>query len=402
MSQLVLFTNGYPFGNGETFIGNEITYLSKSFSKVLIVSIFDNTIINAESRISTDIRNIEIVKCPTPHHKILYRVLGLRFLFSYIKIEKPKKMLSSLFVIGRLRYSFIKIKKSINSFIVEDTISYSYWLTLSPLSIWAKERNKKIMKCISRAHGHDLYTEMHPWNFEPIKRKCLSEIDTIYPCSEYGCQYIEKKYNIVKKNINMFLSKLGTNDYGKKDYIINEYTTTFVTCSTNAPVKNIPFFAKAFSTLSKRNQKINWCCIGFEPNEEIKMILNNNNAHKNCIFTGKLSNCDVINYYINHNITYFVNVSKSEGIPVSIMEAQSFGIPVIASNVGGTSEIVDNNNGFLFDANISIDDFVNLLEKAINISENEYRLKRELSRKTWEEKSSADKNYTEFIKMIKG
>ena len=32
----------------------------------------------------------------------------------------------------------------------------------------------------------------------------------------------------------------------------------------------------------------------------------------------------------------FLNVSSSEGVPVSIIEAMSFGIPCIATNVGGT------------------------------------------------------------------
>ena len=31
------------------------------------------------------------------------------------------------------------------------------------------------------------------------------------------------------------------------------------------------------------------------------------------------------------------------------MEAMAYSIPVIASNVGGTKEIVNNNNGFLID-----------------------------------------------------
>lgn len=42
-------------------------------------------------------------------------------------------------------------------------------------------------------------------------------------------------------------------------------------------------------------------------------------------------------------------MSDSEGIPVSIMEAMSFGIPVIARNVGGMSEIVNEENGLLLE-----------------------------------------------------
>ena len=35
-----------------------------------------------------------------------------------------------------------------------------------------------------------------------------------------------------------------------------------------------------------------------------------------------------------------LNTSSSEGVPVSIMEAYSHGIPVVATDVGGNSEIV--------------------------------------------------------------
>lgn len=38
----------------------------------------------------------------------------------------------------------------------------------------------------------------------------------------------------------------------------------------------------------------------------------------------------------------FVNPSYSEGLPTSIIEAASFSLPIIATNVGGTSEIIEN------------------------------------------------------------
>jgi glycosyltransferase involved in cell wall biosynthesis len=37
----------------------------------------------------------------------------------------------------------------------------------------------------------------------------------------------------------------------------------------------------------------------------------------------------------------FVNPSYSEGLPTSVMEAASVGLPVIATDVGGTREIVE-------------------------------------------------------------
>ena len=63
---------------------------------------------------------------------------------------------------------------------------------------------------------------------------------------------------------------------------------------------------------------------------------------------GELTSTDIYKLYKENSYHIFVNVSESEGIPVSIMEASSFGIPVIATNVGGVGEIVENGyNGLL-------------------------------------------------------
>ena len=45
----------------------------------------------------------------------------------------------------------------------------------------------------------------------------------------------------------------------------------------------------------------------------------------------------------------FINVSESEGFQVSIKEALSCGLLIIATNVGGISEIVDAHVGILID-----------------------------------------------------
>ena len=57
-------------------------------------------------------------------------------------------------------------------------------------------------------------------------------------------------------------------------------------------------------------------------------------------FAGKIGNAELMEKYKTEHIDLFVNTSDSEGIPVSIMEAQQFGIPAIARNVGGNSEII--------------------------------------------------------------
>jgi colanic acid/amylovoran biosynthesis glycosyltransferase len=116
-------------------------------------------------------------------------------------------------------------------------------------------------------------------------------------------------------------------------------------------------------------------------------------------FLGFLRNKDIYNFYKNNNVDVFINVSESEGVPVSIMEAMSCHIPIIASNIGGVSDmIINNKNGILMSNNADLNEISNALTKIeffknFNTRKNSYQLY--LSR------YNAKKNYNEFINEIK-
>lgn len=66
----------------------------------------------------------------------------------------------------------------------------------------------------------------------------------------------------------------------------------------------------------------------------------------NVFFLGNLTNAGAYCEYVD----IFLLTSNYEGLPIVVLEAMSFGKPVVASNVGGISEIVVNNeNGFTID-----------------------------------------------------
>ena len=63
------------------------------------------------------------------------------------------------------------------------------------------------------------------------------------------------------------------------------------------------------------------------------------NVRSSIKFTGPVSRDAVVN--LLKEATVFINPSYSEGLPTSVMEASAMGVPVVATNVGGTVELID-------------------------------------------------------------
>lgn len=74
-----------------------------------------------------------------------------------------------------------------------------------------------------------------------------------------------------------------------------------------------------------------------------------------CFFLGNLDHHKLLEKYKNNKIDIVIisSVSKDipEGIPVSLMEAMSYEIPVIATDCGGIKELVDGQTGILVNQN---------------------------------------------------
>ena len=94
-------------------------------------------------------------------------------------------------------------------------------------------------------------------------------------------------------------------------------------------------------------------------------------------------------------------MSESEGIPVSIMEALSFGIPCIATDVGGTREIVvSGNNGWLLGEDYAVEAVAEIIRNYYTFTAEKTAQLRNNARLFWEQKYDADINYRKFIKEL--
>jgi glycosyltransferase involved in cell wall biosynthesis len=101
----------------------------------------------------------------------------------------------------------------------------------------------------------------------------------------------------------------------------------------------------AFDTLPE-NYKLLLCGSGTNSDEFIAFARKTaTRRHRDISFLGETS--DIFGLYRRSDI--FVLSSKFEALPLSIIEAMSFKLPVVASNVGGVNElVVDQCTGYLF------------------------------------------------------
>jgi glycosyltransferase involved in cell wall biosynthesis len=120
-------------------------------------------------------------------------------------------------------------------------------------------------------------------------------------------------------------------------------------------------------------------------------------AHKNVRFLG-LKNKNEIRTILSKT-KIFVNPSYSEGLPTSVLEAGAMGLAVVATDVGGTSEIINSKTGWLYKPK----DVETLKKKITSILKNpKEKMKRSKKlRKHIVENFDWDKTAKKFMEVLK-
>ena len=107
-------------------------------------------------------------------------------------------------------------------------------------------------------------------------------------------------------------------------------------------------------------------------------------------------------FYADNHPVLFINLSYVEGIPVSIMEAFSYGIPALATDVGATKELVKNqNNGYLIKRDYMIGEVSDTINRYLALSDAEINQYRENAERTWE-REYQEENFTSFVEALLG
>lgn len=406
---LFIFTNTYPYGDvvGEqTFLTGEIKILSKYFERIILVPQNElRNLLPLQKGVEVDVgfaKKFTLVKrifaiLPSLFSRDLYMDiwdnLPVSFTFGYLK-----KLF--FFISGaRLTQQWLESRLRQGDISDSNVICYSYWFTEIAMGLgWVKSKFPKL-RIVSRAHGYDLYEELYkPW---PLRSQSISLIDGLYADSDIGINYLREKYPQYTEKYSSAL--LGVPDVGGRSNPSQDGILRIASCSTINPIKRLDLLFKgvAIAAQMRKDQKIEWTHFGGGSERQffIDRIAREFPANAKGFFPGYQTQQHLIQTYLTQPVDVFVNVSSTEGTPVSIMEAISCGIPVIATAVGGNVEIVNETNGFLLGKDPTPQEIAETLFKVCDQHE-QMPKKRQGSIDMWLERYNETKNFEEFARTL--
>lgn len=409
MKNLFLITTGFPYPaiSMETYLETETQYYDE-FDSVTVLAMGVRKKNVAQKR---EIKGKNVNVYPIIFaSKIFYILNGVVAFFDPIfykeisKLVKEKRLsvqrlIRLIIYVSRSNSDCKKIVKALGlrkDKKIKDAVLYSYRFEYQPYVMCLLKKYFDNPKLVSRAHGYDLYEERNSDSYIPMRQYLLEELDDVYLISDDGKNYLKDKFPQYEDKLKV--SRLGTLDKGLAPHDSDKKTFKIVSCSNTVPVKRVDLIIDALSQIT--SIPVEWVHFGGGALlEEMKTLATKKlGANISCTFKGKAENKSILKYYASEDIDMFINLSESEGIPVSIMEAMSFGIPCIATDVGGTREIVkDHENGFLMRDGYKTKDVAEIIRNFASMPTESVEGYRHNARELWNTHYNAEENYKKFV-----
>jgi len=173
--------------------------------------------------------------------------------------------------------------------------------------------------------------------------------------SEHGkkelFKIVDKKYQEKIKVIHMGVKTL----LGIKNFSKNKKTFIMVTPANLLEVKGHKYLIEACANLLKQEIK-NFQCIFFGEGilkNELENLIKEKGGTTYVKIAGAIPHEKLMEMYQNKKIDLVIlpsittNKDEHEGIPVSLMEAMAYGIPVISTDTGGIPELLSGRAGIM-------------------------------------------------------
>ncbi|WP_161924593.1 glycosyltransferase [Actinomyces sp. 432] len=407
---LVVFTDNYPFDVGEEFFEQEISYLAERFAEVWVVPMRAGVGASKTRKLP---ENVSAVLLPLADGRSWKQRLPRhmpRLIAGPGRIELGNTRRSAACAVRELHFAvdvlhrfelFTRARLYRERLAGRPLVAYGYWLYYGAgMAQMLRATHDAPVAAVSRAHAYDVNESYKPQGHLPARRRLVGGLDEVYPISHYAASFLTPYLGAGTANLQ--IRHLGVPAGGRGD--CSREPIHIVSCSHLAPYKRVDRIADAVGALSGRGLQVRWTHIGERDEARLSSIRQYTATvapGAQVEFMGYQPNSRIRSLLEAGGFTVLVNSSSGEGVPVSIMEAMAAGLPVVATDVGGTKEIVhDGVNGRLVPADATGDDLADAIAGVAGASASDFARMREQAVRTWDEEFNADRQYSDMAERL--
>lgn len=351
---LILLTSRYPYAPGEEFVRAELPYLAEAFAGVTILPCLRIPNFDIDRPPPRELP--EGVELAAPETSIIQRRWqepafrsGLHLLHGRLLVD----LFADVFAFHEKRGSgqgallggavtcaiVLRALRDLVQRLNVPVALYSYWLTGAAWAAGLVDAEVRV----ARAHGFDLYNTRPGAMQDARQARIIRRLNKVYAVSADGASHLQERHPALKNRIRV--ARLGVHapqegQQGSPDGVLR-----VVSCSSVSNIKRVPLVAAA---LRRCTRPTHWTHLGDGPEMDlVRAVCSEMPPHVTVSLPGAVRHEEVLRFFSQEKCDLFINLSESEGLPVSIMEALSAGVPVIATDVGGVRELVCEKTGAL-------------------------------------------------------
>ena len=495
---LVLFSNTFPYGKGETFLADELPFVAAKFGRVIIYPLFkaeEANLPTQQNRLQQLPANVEVEEpilnfIDKNRRELLEsgifnlspftlkRVSGFSFkefwhrallgkniplLPGQKKASLPKRIwifFNYLSIYRAIRADKNKWNEILRTCAVADII-YFYWGDKSVMV--APDLKRELAKVCAnppkicaRLHGSDLWEGAK--GYLPYREEIYASLDFAGVDSKRGYNYILDNYKNHPTEVRVCYMgsikpkrdvKEKCNSLQSADNESVNKTLRLLSCSNIIELKRVELIFSSILTIIENKEyflqlknsgfeKIEWTHFGAGELMEQLLLkiedkfkagiegkgLPDNKENKNSggvifennllkvFIKGHVPHSEILSHYREQGGNLFILLSRTEGVPISLMEALSYSIPIMATDVGGVSEIFNNSNystncshkereiGYLLPAEVNEQIVANAILHYAGLKQEERYNISKCAQLKWRESWNGEINYAHFAEIL--
>lgn len=362
---LVLLTAGYPFDGSEAVISAELDVIAPRFRRVFLLPSRTGM---SRCELPANASVVELDpgdftradKARVLRSRNAAEVLRSAFATRSNGRSYLRHLRTYLDILARNLLRAEQLQGWIHAERLAGALFYDYWFENSTLALAVLRKNGVIDCAISRAHRFDVFDEAWGTGRVPFREYKARHLDAIFAVSNDGAVYLREKLANARDKVRV--SHLGV----PTATVLPEPDSgppLVVSCSTLIPRKQVDRIPAVLRALGA---PVRWVHFGDGPERgRIEAQAASLPLEVEWELRGWVDNATVHEFYRTRGVAALVSLSASEGVPVSMMEAQSYGIPIVALGVGGIEDLVTDETGILLRPDASTDAVATALATAL-------------------------------------